>query len=121
VLMREEPLGRGAVVQYAAPARVQATVRRIAPRADLRLPWLKEVGAVQGDEVCWEPETLRINGAVVGLFPLRQAYPLPHDTGCAMLGPDEVLPLGTAARSFDGRYTGTLHRKEIQSVCVRLL
>jgi type IV secretory pathway protease TraF len=110
-------LRRGMVVYYWPPARVQATIRRVAPGADLRLGWLKELAAVGGDEVCWEAGQIVVNHQITGALPLLTDYPLTVAETCLVLAPDEVLPLGTAGRSFDGRYTGPLKREELTDVC----
>jgi type IV secretory pathway protease TraF len=120
-LQAADRLQRGMVVYYLPPMRVQATLRRIAPGADLRLGWLKEIAAVGGDDVCWDEEHILVNHQVKGTLPLLADYPLSVPSGtCHILREEEVLPMGTAARSFDGRYTGPLMRQEIADVCIAL-
>jgi type IV secretory pathway protease TraF len=119
-LQAADHLQRGMVVYYRPPVRVQATLRRIAPGADLRLGWLKEIAAVSGDEVCWDEGHILVNHQVKGELPLLTDYPLTVPQACHALHEDEVLTLGTAARSFDGRYTGPLKREELTDVCYAL-
>jgi type IV secretory pathway protease TraF len=119
-LAPEDGLPRGVVVLYVPPARVQATVRRLAPQADLRRPWLKQVAAISGDEVCWHAAALVVNQVSIAPLPLLQPYALAVPETCTILAPEEVLPLGSAPNSFDGRYTGPLTREELTAVCTAL-
>jgi type IV secretory pathway protease TraF len=119
-LQTADRLQRGMVVYYRPPGRVQATLRRIAPGADLRLGWLKEIAAVGGDEICWDEGHILVNHQVKGALPLLDDYPLTAPQACHALREDEVLTLGTAPRSFDGRYTGPITREEVTNVCYAL-
>jgi type IV secretory pathway protease TraF len=117
-LHKDEPLTAGTVVYYVPSVQVRALVRSIAPAADLRLGWLKQIAAIGGDEVCWENGHILVNHQDKGALPLLHDYPLsvPSPT-CQVLHEDEVLPMGVALRSFDGRYSGPITREEIQDVC----
>lgn len=116
-LQADDVLTQGMVVYYVPPARVQATIRQIAPGADLRLGWLKRIAAQAGDEVCWADGHVLVNQEVRGELPLLQDYPLPVLRTCQALGTEEVLTMGVDTRSFDGRYTGPITREEVQDVC----
>ena len=72
--------------------------------------FIKRVGAVAGDEVCGDGVALRVNGVFVG--EIRTDIPkkelLPVFTECRVLGPGEILPLGDAPGSIDGRFYGPI-------------
>ena len=88
------------------PARQLAAERGYVPP---RVPLVKQVAAVEGDQVCAVGEAIFINRRVAAF---RQAHDgrgrdLPWWTGCRSLGPGELLLLMPAsALSFDGRYFG---------------
>ena len=118
-MVQEKAIPRGAIIHYAPPARVQALVVAMAPDADLQAPWLKRAVAVDGDEVCWVGQRLLVNRAVVAELDRRIArLALAHP--CLRLEPWEVLPLGDAPDSFDGRYHGPLGLGEVSEVCQRV-
>lgn len=81
--------------------------------------FLKKVGAVSGEKYTIDSETLafEIDGKYVGqvyekdnagneLPKMRGKFEVPK--GC-------VLPVATSARSFDGRYSGTIPESEIKA------
>jgi type IV secretory pathway protease TraF len=119
-LQPTDVLRRGMIMQYIPPRRVRAMIHVLVPAAEPDLPWLKRAAAVGGDQVCWFAETVYINAELAGrLEPLLRLVAPPGMT-CQRLGPAEVLPLGDAPDSFDGRYHGPLHRKEIGEVCHKI-
>jgi type IV secretory pathway protease TraF len=115
-----EVLHQGDIVYYVPPDRVRETIRQVAPQADLRLGWLKQVAATGGDQVCWEGGQLLLNQQGRGKLHLLHEYALPIASGCQVLREGDVLTMGTAERSFDGRYFGPVTRREIQDVCTVL-
>lgn len=119
-LTPRETLTLGEVVYFMPPSRVIAQIRRVAPDADLHLGWLKAVAALPGDEVCWEEGFVLVNQEIRGALPLLKDYALEPQRACVQVGADEVLVLGTAERSFDGRYSGLLGREELRDVCTVL-
>lgn len=69
-------------------------------------PLVKLRMAGPGDKVAFSAEGLRVNGV---LLPQSKRQPdIPHwvQDGERVLGPDEVLVMGTVPRSFDSRYFG---------------
>jgi conjugative transfer signal peptidase TraF len=102
---RPEP---GRLIAFRAP---QAAF----PYADTRLsylrrvPMLKSVAAIPGDDVCSLGGRLRVNGRDQARIAERDArgVALPHWRGCRRLTPGEVFVLSThAPNSFDSRYFG---------------
>ena len=77
--------------------------------------FLKRIAAVEGDAVCAEGSTIRINDVMVA----EQAEadpagdPLPSWSGCVTLGGGDVLLLGDHRGSFDGRYWGISKRADL--------
>ena len=80
--------------------------------------FIKRIAAVAGDRVCAEGDALTINDGP----PMSRRT---HDStgaelsrwnGCRALGANEVLLLGDAERSFDGRYWGPVDRRLIEVV-----
>jgi conjugative transfer signal peptidase TraF len=96
-----------------------ATMRRLADQrgyVPATVPVLKVVAARDGDEVCADLETIRINGRSVGTR-LRFDHlgrAMPGWQGCRRLRSDEVFLFNeTSPNSFDGRYFGVTKRKAI--------
>lgn len=113
----EEAVSRGTVVQYTPSTRIRDLVRSLVPQADLHLPWLKRVVAIAGDAVCWRGEWLYINDGAVALLQRSLQAVAPASATCLTLQSGEVLPLGDAVASFDGRYHGPLSRGEVGEIC----
>ncbi len=99
---------RGRLIAFRAP-------RAAFPYADARLsylrrvPLLKSVAAVPGDDVCSLGERLSVNWRDQARIVERDArgVTLPHWRGCRRLTPGEVFVLSThAPNSFDSRYFG---------------
>ena len=83
-------------------------------------PVIKQVWAVEGDEICRDNLIIRVNGAVVAEAKKQttSGLNLPVWKGCRRLGGDEILLLGIHARSLDGRYFGPVHRRDVDGVAV---
>ena len=106
-------MARGRLIAFAPPA-ASALV------GDGRLArlhsFLKEVAAVDGDQVCSDG---RIARAAAGpAAPVAQndgrGRPLPHWVGCRRLGTGEVFVLSTRVRnSFDSRYFGPIPLRSV--------
>lgn len=111
------PPARGVVVTVraidAAPAEAR---RRHFDRPGDR--FLKRVAAIAGDRVCAEGQVVAINGRTAARRQDRdtRGHVLPHWEGCRVLGADELLLLGDAADSFDGRYWGVISTHLIEGV-----
>ncbi len=80
--------------------------------------FIKRVAALSGDQVCAEADIMTING---NTHVVRRAHdsggaPLDRWIGCRVLGEHEVLLLGDAEQSFDGRYWGPIDRDQIEGV-----
>jgi type IV secretory pathway protease TraF len=73
------------------------------------VPLLKNVEALEGDQVCTDDHEISVNGRRVGPVSSvdSQGQPLPRIRGCYIVPAGEFLPLSTyIANSFDGRYMG---------------
>ncbi|SMF61187.1 conjugative transfer signal peptidase TraF [Allosphingosinicella indica] len=95
-----------------AASRTLASARNYLPAG---LPALKRVAAISPDHLCARSDRLFVNGALVALRRSadRAGRALPHWQGCRRLAPDELLLLAPASHSFDGRYFGPSHRRDI--------
>lgn len=116
-LRTDAPVARDAFVTVRA-ADVVPEAARIRDFEGPRDRFIKRVAAVAGDRVCAEGDTLTINeGAPIE----RRAHDsvgaaLPRWTGCRELLESEVLLLGDATLSFDGRYWGPVDLSLIEGV-----
>lgn len=86
---------------------------------------LKQVGALSGTEYRISPKTgsFFIRDQYYGkAYPVdREGKEMPVSYGLFIVPKDSFLPVGTAPRSFDGRYTGTVPLKNIVAKVVPLL
>ena len=87
--------------------------------------FLKKVGATAGEKYSIDPDTLKfeIEGKYIG-----QVYEtdnngndLPKIRGEHEVPKGYVLPIATSARSFDGRYSGVISKKQIKARVVPVL
>jgi len=108
------PATRGDMVVARLPpgVRTLADRRRYVPAS---VPVVKRIGAVAGDGVCADGPWLWIAGRRVArrLARDRRGRPLSEWRGCRTLAASEILLLGGAADSFDGRYFGPQSRSTI--------
>lgn len=113
----EAPIARGAFVTVRA--------QDVAPQAARargfdgpRDRFIKRVAALAGDEVCAQGDLMTINGSAEIVRRARDSGGAPLDrwSGCRVLEEHEVLLLGDAEQSFDGRYWGPIHRSQIEGV-----
>jgi type IV secretory pathway protease TraF len=104
------PLRVGDLVVLDVPDRMQDYVA-----TDVRHPrLLKQVAAVGGMTACWGIEAMTVRGTH-GWYPFHPLAPaVRHDLGCWVLAPDEVVLVGTHARSFDSRYMGPVSTTLVQ-------
>lgn len=113
----EAPAVRGAfvTVRAAAVAPPAAAARDFEGPRDR---FIKRIAAVGGDHVCAEGDTLSINHGPAIERRARDSggAPLSRWDGCRVLRDNEVLLLGDAAQSFDGRYWGPTERNLIEGV-----
>ena len=80
------------------------------------VPLVKRIAALDDDFVCAVGDAVSINSRVVAerLDRDRRGRPLPHWTGCRVLGDDEFfLLMAGVPGSFDGRYFGPVRRAAI--------
>ncbi len=113
-------LRRGDLVAAHAPLPI---ARLMAERGYLpvRVPMLKQVAAVGGQQVCRSGTRILIDGKpVAGARAFdRAGRALPAWQGCQRLAADEVFLLNPAVPdSFDGRYFGPLKRRAIAAILV---
>lgn len=103
----ERPLERGVLVAYKPDLREKAWLESNGFIGD-DWPLLKEVAALEGDEVCRCGHTIWIDGArrAEVLKTRTNMSGLPEWRGCAVLGADDVFLLNAHPRSLDGRYFG---------------
>lgn len=80
--------------------------------------FIKRIAANDGDSVCAEGETIRINDRTVAHRALHdsQGRALPHWSGCRTLVADEVFLMGDTQDSFDSRYFGPVSAEDIEGV-----
>jgi len=113
----EAPIDRGTFVTVRA-ADVAPAAARARGFEGPRDRFIKRIAAVAGDRVCAEGDQLTINdGPPIS----RRAHDstgaeLPRWNGCRALMANEVLLLGEAETSFDGRYWGPIDREHIEGV-----
>lgn len=83
---------------------------------------VKRAAAIEGDQVCREGADIAVNGAIVAraLTATSTGSLLPAWEGCRTLSVGEVLLLGAAEGSFDGRYFGVTPASEIVAPVVHL-
>lgn len=110
----ERPWRKGDWVAVAPEPRVAAMLTQFGVLKPGRL-LIKRVAAVQGDEVCRDGIIVTINRRVAASAKTRTSSGtlLPNWGGCHRLGEGEVLLLGDAEASFDGRYFGVSDAKRI--------
>ena len=101
-------MSRGDLV-LALPARTLAAFAAHRGYLPARVPLVKRIAAVAGDDVCARRNAISINGrfAAARLAADREGRPLPSWKGCRTLRSGEVFLLMPDVRaSFDGRYFG---------------
>lgn len=78
-------------------------------------PVLKRVAATSPDHVCARADKLYVNDALIVVRRSADAAgrPLPRWHACRRLRPGELLLLAPALSSFDGRYFGPSHSRDI--------
>jgi conjugative transfer signal peptidase TraF len=113
---------RGDLVLAWAPlwARRLAGERHYLPMA---VPLIKRVAAVDGDTVCAEEDTVKIDGEMVAHRRALDGHGrfMPNWTGCQTLGPGEVfLLMADVPDSYDGRYFGVSDGHDIIGLLVPL-
>lgn len=113
----DAPVARDAFVTVRA-ADVAPEAARARDFEGERDRFIKRVAAMAGDRVCAEGQTLTINdGAPIARRSHDSAgAALQRWTGCRTLMEDEVLLMGDAEQSFDGRYWGPIDRNLIEGV-----
>ncbi len=100
-------IGRGDWVVVRTPE----VVRDLAARRHYlpaNVPLVKRVAAIAGQRICASGARIDIDGipAAPRLGRDPQGRPLPQWQGCRTLARDQLLVLGSAPGSFDGRYFG---------------
>lgn len=120
-LRSDAGLARGAIVTVRARdvAPALAAARAFDGPADR---FIKRIVAMAGDEVCAVKGRLWIHGADMAAVPLGgQPDTSPAGwSGCRTLSAGEVLLLGDAPNSFDGRYWGPIDARLVEGVWRRL-
>lgn len=116
-LRTDAPIARGTFVTVRA-ADVAPEAARARNFEGPRDRFIKRVAAIEGDRVCADGDALTINdGPVVRRRALDSSgAPLQLWNGCRVLRADELLLLGEAETSFDGRYWGPVDRSQIEGV-----
>ena len=117
-LKPDEPVVLGSQVAAYAPkwARKLADERGYLP---YDYPLIKTVWAVQGDEVCYNTQSVsvpkRSDIPVLGQDVLGRD--MPQNSGCLVLGPGELMLLSPDVQTgFDSRYFGPVSRENILGV-----
>ena len=87
--------------------------------------FLKKVGATAGDTYSVNPDTLifEINGQYIGQVyeTDNEGKELPKLRGEFKVEEGYILPIATSARSFDGRYSGTIPESRIKAKVIPIL
>ncbi|HJS13372.1 S26 family signal peptidase [Sphingopyxis sp.] len=122
---RSAPVGLYVVGGARPPKRGDLVAATLAPRWRLlgsarryipaNVPLIKRVAAAAGDRVCAAGADIAINGqsAARRLEFDGAGRPMPHWSGCIVLGRGEYLLLMPGAASFDGRYFGPTAASDI--------
>ena len=107
VVGSDQPPAPGDMVaaRLAPPWRAFASARRYLPA---NVPLIKRIAAAAGDRVCATGAGVAVNDIEVARRLDRDAAgrPMPHWSGCIVLGRGEHLLLMPGPASFDGRYFG---------------
>ena len=116
-LRTDEPIARGAFVTVRAQD-VAPDAARARGFDGPRDRFIKRVAALAGDQVCAEADLMTINGnaQIVRRAQDSSGAALERWSGCRVLEENEVLLLGDAEQSFDGRYWGPIDRNQIEGV-----
>lgn len=120
-----EPVQRGAIVAFSAPAIARRYQERDGARAPSSYLFIKPVAAGPGDRVCNDPKNgLEIND--VWIAPLVQFdslwSPLPIWRSCRRLRDKEFFIFSdTVPNSFDSRYYGIVQARQILATYRRIL
>ena len=107
---------RGDIVAFALPPAAQEYAHRRGGTTTLLL--LKHVLAVGGDFVSTLDGELRINGALIGPIAAVDSAGrrLPHWIAARRLNADELVVGSPASHSFDSRFFGPIHVKQVIGV-----
>ncbi len=115
--MTESDIMRGSIVTVRASAvsPEYAALRQFTDPGDR---FIKRVAATRGQVVCATGAAVAIDGAVVAQRIRRDSAGrvLPTWEGCRTLSTGQILLLGDASDSFDGRYWGPVPRSLIEGV-----
>ncbi len=110
-----DELARGALVTVRAQdvATDYAALRNFTDRSDR---FIKRIAAIDGDRVCADEDSIRINDRTVAHRATHdsQGRALPHWSGCRELSADEVFLMGDTPDSFDSRYFGPVCIADIE-------
>lgn len=105
---------RGDLVVARPPASASdlADARGILPK---KMPLLKRIAAMEGDEICAIGTTISVNGEPLAerLVADSQGRAMPAWDGCHRLGDEVFLLLPDVPASFDGRYFGAIPRASV--------
>ncbi|GAM98928.1 conjugal transfer protein [alpha proteobacterium U9-1i] len=84
--------------------------------------FIKRIAANDGDSVCADGETIRINDRTVAHRAVHdsQGRALPYWSGCRQLSADELFLMGDTPDSFDSRYFGPVSAANIEGVWRKL-
>lgn len=111
--------GEMVVAWPSASMRTLAATRRYLPRD---VPLVKRVAAASGDTVCAAGDAIVVNGRKVA--ERRQAdgqgRPMPWWSGCVTLRRGAIFLLTDDPASFDGRYFGPTHPKDVLGMATLL-
>ena len=110
-----ETIRRGAAAAAVQPVAARADLLSLGAPSDMLL--LKRVAAVGGDRVCRQGDRVVTPMADVRVLARdRRGVALTGWPQCRRLEPGEVFLLGETEESFDSRYFGPVHRKDLRGV-----
>jgi type IV secretory pathway protease TraF len=107
------------LVAFDPPQWIVEELHRVAPKVHVHT-MLKKLVAVEHDTVCLQGNDVTVHGVVIAHRPLLETYPLTTPTGCVTVGHDQLLLMGTNARSYDSRYFGLAERTWVRATCMPL-
>lgn len=105
-------VGDYAAIAPSAPLGAYLAKRRYLP---MGLPLIKRVAALGGARVCRRGGVVSVDGKAMAHAAMRDraGRALPVWSGCRRLHADEIFVLNAAPASFDSRYFGPLHRRDL--------
>ena len=110
----EKNVSLGSFVSFPVPSSVEYLTSR--DWLSLKIPLIKPIIGLPGDNVCLSPEGLKVNSKYVGAVAAADSkgLPLPHVNFCRNLKEGELWVGSTRIpNSFDSRYFGPIKKTDL--------